>query len=37
MPFFFPLDLFRYFSLFSVIGKEAEEQRDIVWEDIGCA
>jgi hypothetical protein len=24
------------FSLFSAIGKEAEEQRDIVWEDVCC-
>jgi hypothetical protein len=25
------------FSLFSAIGKEAEEQRDIMREDVGCA
>jgi hypothetical protein len=30
-------DMFLYFhSLFLVIGKEAKEQRDIVWEDVGC-
>jgi hypothetical protein len=28
---------FSIFSLFSAIGKEAEKQRDIVWEDVGCA
>jgi hypothetical protein len=32
----FPLDPFLYFSLFSATGKEAEEQRDIMWEDAGC-
>jgi steroid 5-alpha reductase family enzyme len=30
-------DLFLYFlSLSLSIAKEAEEQRDIVWEDVGC-
>jgi hypothetical protein len=24
------------FFLFSVVGKEVEEKRDIVWEDVGC-
>jgi hypothetical protein len=28
--------LFLYFSLFSTIGKGAEELRDIVREDVGC-
>jgi hypothetical protein len=25
------------FSLFSPIRKEAEEHRDIMWDDVGCA
>jgi hypothetical protein len=24
------------FFLFSAVGKEVEEQRDIMWEDVGC-
>jgi hypothetical protein len=36
-PSYFFQIFFSIFSFFSAVGKEAKEQWDIVWEDVGCA
>jgi hypothetical protein len=34
--FVFPTNCFSIFFLFLAVGKEVEEHRDILWEEVGC-